>query len=91
MYVCMYAFYVVPSCRQIVVRLQMCAWPCFFLKDEDKKPGAGFDAVAANGAANKNLAGDLFTSQGLQASYSDLDQIFDNSDDTSSDETVIIR
>ena len=31
----------------------------------------------------------LFTSEGLQASYKDLDQIFDNSDpDTSSDETV---
>lgn len=33
----------------------------------------------------------LFTSEGLQASYKDLDQIFDNSDpDTSSDETVSI-
>ncbi|KAG6796514.1 mediator of RNA polymerase II transcription subunit 13 isoform X1 [Apis mellifera caucasica] len=32
--------------------------------------------------------GSLFTSEGLQASYKDLDQIFDNSDpDTSSDET----
>lgn len=35
--------------------------------------------------------GSLFTSEGLQASYKDLDQIFDNSDpDTSSDETVRI-
>lgn len=34
--------------------------------------------------------GSLFTSEGLQPSYKDLDQIFDNSDaDTSSDETVI--
>lgn len=33
--------------------------------------------------------GSLFTSEGLQPSYKDLDQIFDNSDpDTSSDETV---
>lgn len=29
-----------------------------------------------------------FTSEGLQPSYKDLDQIFDNSDDTSSDEAV---
>lgn len=33
---------------------------------------------------NKNL----FTSDGLQPSYKDLEQIFDNSDDTSGDETV---
>lgn len=32
--------------------------------------------------------GNLFTSEGLQPSYKDLDQIFDNSDDTSSDEAV---
>lgn len=35
--------------------------------------------------------GSLFTSEGLQASYKDLEQIFDNSDpDTSSDETVSV-
>lgn len=33
----------------------------------------------------------LFTSEGLQPSYKDLDQIFDNSDDTSSDEAVSNR
>lgn len=36
--------------------------------------------------------GSLFTSEGLQPSYKDLDQIFDNSDaDTSSDETVSLH
>ena len=39
--------------------------------------------------AGKCLSGSLFTSEGLQASYRDLEQIFDNSD-TSSDETVSI-
>jgi hypothetical protein len=58
-------------------------------QEDDKKGGLqSFDGVAANGPSNKGIAGDLYTSQGLQASYSDLDQIFDNSDDTSSDETV---
>ncbi|KAJ1530725.1 hypothetical protein ONE63_005583 [Megalurothrips usitatus] len=37
--------------------------------------------------ARKCVSGSLFTSEGLQASYGDLDQIFDNSD-TSSDETM---
>ncbi|XP_017781580.1 PREDICTED: mediator of RNA polymerase II transcription subunit 13 isoform X2 [Nicrophorus vespilloides] len=36
-------------------------------------------------------AGNLFTSEGLQPSYKDLDQIFDNSDDTSSDEATQIQ
>lgn len=36
----------------------------------------------------KKVSGNLFTSEGLQPSYSDLDQIFDNSDDTSGDEAV---
>lgn len=36
----------------------------------------------------KLTTGNLFTSEGLQPSYKDLDQIFDNSDDTSSDEAV---
>lgn len=39
--------------------------------------------------AGKSLSGSLFTSEGLQASYRDLEQIFDNSD-ASSDETVSI-
>ncbi|XP_026289181.2 mediator of RNA polymerase II transcription subunit 13-like isoform X2 [Frankliniella occidentalis] len=37
--------------------------------------------------SGKCLSGSLFTSEGLQASFRDLDQIFDNSD-TSSDETM---
>lgn len=36
----------------------------------------------------KTTKGNLFTSEGLQPSYKDLDEIFDNSDDTSSDEAV---
>lgn len=39
---------------------------------------------------NKKLSDNLFTSEGLQPSLKDLDQIFDNSDYTSSDEAVII-
>lgn len=35
--------------------------------------------------------GNLFTSEGLQPSYKDLDQIFDNSDDTSSDEALQVQ
>ncbi|KAK6638178.1 hypothetical protein RUM44_008606 [Polyplax serrata] len=50
--------------------------------DEDRKFGDG-----ANGTS-KCTSGNLFTSEGLTASYRDLDQIFDNSDDTSSDEPV---
>ena len=38
--------------------------------------------------SKKVSTGNLFTSEGLQPSYKDLDQIFDNSDDTSSDEAV---
>lgn len=38
----------------------------------------------------KKATGNLFTSEGLQPSYKDLDQIFDNSDDTSGDEAVSI-
>lgn len=36
----------------------------------------------------KCLTENLFTSEGLQASYKDLDQIFDSSDETSNDEAV---
>lgn len=39
-------------------------------------------------SSKKCSTGNLFTSEGLQPSYKDLDQIFDNSDDTSSDEAV---
>lgn len=39
----------------------------------------------------KCIVGNLFTSEGLQPSYKDLDQIFDNSDDTSSDEVLQVQ
>jgi hypothetical protein len=63
------------------------------LQEEDRKGGQGnvmgpFDPVTPDGPTNKPTS--LFTNEGLQASYKDLDQIFDNSDDTSSDETVSI-
>jgi hypothetical protein len=48
-----------------------------------------FDPVTPDGPTNKPTS--LYTNEGLQASYKDLDQIFDNSDDTSSDETVSMR
>lgn len=56
-----------------------------FLQEEpDKK---SFEAVALNGP--KCASGNLYTNEGLQtASFKDIFQIFDNSDDASSDETV---
>nr|CAD7259219.1 unnamed protein product [Timema shepardi] len=62
-------------------------------REEDKRPTPGsgippFDPVITNGPINMNTSGNLFTNEGLQASYKDLDQIFDNSDDTSNDETL---
>ncbi|XP_031353032.1 mediator of RNA polymerase II transcription subunit 13 isoform X2 [Photinus pyralis] len=39
----------------------------------------------------KKASGNLFTSEGLQPSYKDLDQIFDNSDDTSGDEALQVQ
>ncbi|XP_050307755.1 mediator of RNA polymerase II transcription subunit 13 isoform X2 [Anthonomus grandis grandis] len=39
----------------------------------------------------KDKKDNLFTSEGLQPSYKDLDQIFDNSDYTSSDEAIQIQ
>lgn len=41
--------------------------------------------------SKKNVVGNLFTSEGLAPSYKDLDQIFDNSDDTSSDEALQVQ
>lgn len=46
----------------------------------------------AEGADGKDKFGtNLFTSEGLQASYKDLDQIFDNADDISSDEALQVH
>ncbi|XP_059483783.1 mediator of RNA polymerase II transcription subunit 13-like isoform X2 [Neocloeon triangulifer] len=52
--------------------------------DDDKKGGV---APFNDDPDNTKTPSDLFTSRGLEPSYKDLDQIFDNSDDTSSDET----
>lgn len=41
-----------------------------------------------NKEVKKILTENLFTSEGLQPSYKDLDEIFDNPDYTSSDEAV---
>lgn len=52
---------------------------CYVQEECDKKglePGS------------KLQSGNLFTKEGLDASFNDLDQIFENSDDTSSDEAV---
>lgn len=49
-------------------------------------PGPGIKEEPLKDNALKK--GNLFTSEGLQPSIKDLDQIFDNSDDTSSDEAV---
>ena len=51
------------------------------IKEEEKAFGQG------DCGNSKGIAGNLFTNEGLQPSFRDLDQIFDNSD-TSSDETV---
>jgi len=52
------------------------------------------DAGSANNKdSGKFVTGNLFTSEGLQASYRDLEQLFDNDimeNDISNDETVMI-
>ncbi|CAH2007430.1 unnamed protein product [Acanthoscelides obtectus] len=65
---------------------------------EGAAAGAVTGAAAAGGAVvkeepkdAKKVTENLFTSEGLQPSYKDLDQIFDNSDYTSSDETLQIQ
>ncbi|XP_059615269.1 mediator of RNA polymerase II transcription subunit 13 isoform X2 [Phlebotomus argentipes] len=54
---------------------------------EIKKEAADTEA----GKEAKCLTESLFTSEGLQASYKDLDQIFDSSDETSNDETIPVN
>ncbi|KAK9512984.1 hypothetical protein O3M35_001282 [Rhynocoris fuscipes] len=52
------------------------------IKEEDNKS-------LVNGTANTGKMGtNLFTSEGLQVSYNDLDQIFDQCEDNSGDETL---
>lgn len=43
--------------------------------------------MTVNGS--KCTPNNLYTNEGLTASFKDLDQIFENSDDTSSDETAV--
>lgn len=54
------------------------------------KRGPGSVDIKEEPKDKKMGTGNLFTSEGLQPSYKDLDQIFDNSDDTSGDEAVSI-
>lgn len=56
----------------------------FAFQDEDKKI---FEQVTVNGS--KCMPNNLYTNEGLTASFKDLDQIFENSDDASSDETAV--
>ncbi|XP_046987073.1 mediator of RNA polymerase II transcription subunit 13 [Schistocerca americana] len=63
------------------------------LKEEDRKSGNSigpFDPVNANGPTNK-VPNSLFTNEGLQPSYRDLDQIFDNDDEASCDEALQVQ
>lgn len=52
-------------------------------EEGDKK---SMEGTVLNGP--KLQSGNLFTKEGIEASFNDLDQIFENSDDTSSDEAV---
>lgn len=52
------------------------------------KRGPGGVKEESKDYLKKGITGNLFTNEGLQPSLKDLDQIFDNSDDTSSDEAV---
>lgn len=70
---------------------------CTGLNDSDE---AALDAIeikkepvenSAEAILNKDgKIENLFTSEGLQASYRDLDQIFDNSDDDVCDDSVMV-
>lgn len=63
---------------------------------DEEGGGPNMEGYAKRGACapkeeakdSKKGTGNLYTSEGLQPSYKDLDQIFDNSDDTSGDEAV---
>lgn len=54
------------------------------MQEDEKK---AFEQVTVNGS--KCIPNNLFTNEGLTASYRDLDQIFENSDDALSDETAV--
>lgn len=65
--------------------------PYEFDASGEENGGANVDGLRRQ-RDDPSKPGSLFTNEGLQPSYKDLDQIFDNSDpDTSSDETVSRR
>lgn len=58
-------------------------------KNEDSKNPNSVKENRTESEADKNE--NLFTSEGLQPSYADLNKIFDNSDDNSNDDHVNIH
>jgi hypothetical protein len=54
--------------------------------DESKNPNGGKENRKSE--SDDKTAENLFTSEGLQPSYADLNKIFDNSDDNSNDVSV---
>lgn len=57
--------------------------------DESKTgPGSNVEKVKTESESEKLSSDNLFTSEGLQPSYADLNKIFDNSDDNSNDDHV---
>lgn len=57
-------------------------------KGDDKNPNVGKDNRSESDADKNSNSENLFTSEGLQPSYADLNKIFDNSDDNSNDDHV---
>lgn len=55
--------------------------------DENKNPSGGKESRKSE--SDDKTAENLFTSEGLQPSYADLNKIFDNSDDNSNDVRLI--
>ena len=56
--------------------------------DESKNPNGGKENRSESEADKNTNTENLFTSEGLQPSYADLNKIFDNSDDNSNDDHV---
>lgn len=73
--------------------------PYEFDEEQGNRDNLNMDGFKRGGAPIKEEAkdnkkcgvGNLFTNEGLQPSYKDLDQIFENSDDTSSDEVLQVQ
>lgn len=56
--------------------------------DETKNPNGGKECRKSE--SDDKTAENLFTSEGLQPSYADLNKIFDNSDDNSNDVSDLV-